>query len=114
MLEWILPLFGLSEEDSNSFALLKGLYEGINMIDQYYYRRDETQPMMGKCLWMLDHQAIQIAAVVMYFVEIIKPTNLNKLQLKTDDILTYWEKIFQQTKDWNSLKWTQDEGVSVP
>ncbi len=113
MLERILPLFEVSE-DLNRFAGLKPLYEGINMLDPHYCRRDEAQRMLEKCLGLHDYQRIQLAGAVMHFMDIVKQTDLNTLQLKTTEILTLWWKIFPQSKAWNALKWLWDEGVSVP
>ena len=97
MLERILPLFEVSE-DLNRIAGLKPLYEGINLLDPYYCRRDEAQRMLEKCLGLRDQQRIQLAGVVMHFMDIVKQTDLNTLQLKTVEILTLWWKIFLQSK----------------
>jgi DNA repair protein RadC len=113
LLERILPLYEVSE-DLNRFAGLQPLYEGINMLDPHYCRMDEAQRMLDKCLGLNDHQRLQLAGAVMHFMDIVKQTNLNTLQLKTTEILTLWWKIFPQNKAWNALKWLWDVGVAVP
>jgi hypothetical protein len=112
MLERTLPLFDV-REDLNRIAGLKPLYEGINLLDPYDWRRDEAQRMLEKCLGLHDHQRIQLAGAVMHFMDIVKQTDLNTLQLKTAKILTLWCKMFPQSKAWNALKWLWNEGVSV-
>jgi len=113
LLECILPLFEVSG-DLNRFAGLQPLYEGINLLDPHYCRRDEAQRMLEKCLGLNDHQRTRLAGAVMQFMEIVKETNLNTLELQTKEILTLWWKIFPQTKAWNALKWLWNEGVAVP
>jgi hypothetical protein len=97
MFERILPLFEVSE-DLNRIAVLKPLYEVINLLDPYYCRSDEAQRMMEKCLGLHDHQRIQLAAVLKHFMDIVKQTDLSTLQLKIVEILTLWWKIFLQNK----------------
>ena len=82
MLERLLPLYAV-REDLNRFAGLKKLYEGITMLDPHYYQCDEAQRMLENWLGLRDHQRIQLAEVVMHFMDIVKQTNLNTLQLKT-------------------------------
>ena len=113
LLECILPLLEVSG-DLNRFAGLQPLYEGINLLDPHYCRRDEAQRMLEKCLGFNDYQRTQLAGAVMHFMDIVKQTNLNTLQLKTNEILTLWWKIFPQTKAWQALKWLWDQGVAVP
>ena len=100
LLECILPMFEVSA-DLNRFAGLQPLYEGINLLDPHYCRRDEAQRMLEKCLGLNDHQRTHLAGAVMHFMEIVKETNLNTLELQTKEILTLWWKIFPQTKAWN-------------
>jgi hypothetical protein len=71
-------LFEISE-DLNRFAGLKPLYEGINMLDPHYCRRDEAQRMLEKCLGLQNHQRIKLSVAVMHFMVIVKQTNLNTL-----------------------------------
>ena len=113
LLERILPLFEVSEELSK-FAGLQPLYEGINLLDPHYCRRDEALRMLEKCQGLNDLQRKQLEDVVMQIMEIVKKTNLNSLQLKTNEILTLWWKIFPDNKPWNALKWLWQEGVTVP
>jgi len=97
LLECILPLLEVSG-DLNRFAGLQPLYEGINLLDPHYCRRDEAQRMLEKCLGFNDYQRTQLASAVMHFMDIVKQTNLNTLQLKTNEILTLWWKIFPKLK----------------
>ena len=66
-------MFDLSE-DLNRFAVLQPLFEGKNLLDPHYCRRDEAQRMLEKCLGLNDHQRIQLAGVVMHFMQIDKQT----------------------------------------
>ena len=113
LLERILPLFEVSEELTR-FAGLQPLFEGINLLDPHYCRGDEALRMLGKCQGLNDFQREKLAGVVMLFMEIVKKTNLNSLQLKTFEILTLWWKIFPEHEVWVALQWLWQEGVTVP
>ena len=83
------------------------------MLEPHYCRRDEVQRMLEKSIGLHDHQQIKLALLVMHFLDIVKQTNMNTLQLKTAAILTFWWKIFQQSKAWNALNWLWDGGVFI-
>ena len=70
--------------------------------------------MLEKCNGLNDPQREQMINVVMDFMEIVKQTNLNPLQLKSIKILNMWWKIFPEQKPWNALKWLCHEGIAVP
>ena len=107
--EHILPLFEVSE-NLNRIAGLKKLYEGINLLDPYYWRRDEAKRRLEKRLGLHNHQRIQLVGVVMHFMDIVKQKDLDTLQMKMAEILTLWWKIFPQSKAWNALKLAWNEG----
>ena len=50
----------------------------------------------------------------MNFMEIVKQTNLNPLQLKSIKILNMWWKIFPEQKPWFVLKCLSHERIAVP
>ena len=66
-------------KDFNRFAGLNSLYEGMNILDQYYCCRVEEQQMLEKHLGLDSHQWTQLDVVVIHFMKIVKRTNLNTL-----------------------------------
>jgi hypothetical protein len=80
ILESILNLFEVSE-DLNKIVRLKLLYEGINLLNLYYFYRGEAQRMLAKYLGLSDHQLIQLAGG-MHFMDIVKQTYHYTLLLK--------------------------------
>jgi len=71
LLDRILPLLVVSEE-LTKFAGLQPLYDGINLLDLVYCRRDKALRMLEKCTGLNDPQREQLINVVMDFMEIVK------------------------------------------
>ena len=113
MLDRILPMYEVSTELSR-YAGLQPLYEGVNLFNPNYFRTDEALRKLEQCQGLNDLQREQLTNVVVIFMEIVKKTNLNSLQLKTMEILKLWWKIFPEPKAWDALKWLWQEGVTVP
>ena len=61
--------------------------------------------MLDKCTGLNYSQQEQLTGVVMVFMDIVKKTDLNPLQLKSIKILNMWWKIYPDLKPWNALKW---------
>ena len=59
LLDRILPLFEVSEELTR-FAGLQPLYDGINLLDPVYCRKDEVLRMLEKCTGLNDSQREQL------------------------------------------------------
>ena len=97
LLDRIFPLLAVSEELTR-FAGLQPFYDGINLLELVNCRRDEALRMLEKCTGLNDPQREQLINVVMDFMEIVKQTNLNPLQLKSIKILNMWWKIFPNLK----------------
>ena len=104
LLDRILPLLAVSEELTR-FAGLRPLYEGINLLDPVYCRRDEALRMLEKCTGLNDSQREQLTSAVMVFMNIVKKTDLNPMQLKSIKTLSLWWEIYPDLKPWNALKW---------
>jgi len=113
LLDRILPLLAVSEELTR-FAGLQPLYDGINHLDPVYCRKDEVLRMLEKCTGLNDSQQEQLTGAVMVFMDIVKKTDLNPMQLKSTNTLSLWWKIYPELKPWNALKWLWQEGIAVP
>lgn len=113
LLDRILPLYEVSSE-LTKYAGLQSLYEGLNLLNPQYCRRDEVLRLLGKCHGLSNQQQEQLAGAVKVFMEIVNKTNLNPIQLNTLEILGLWWKIFPEHKPWDALKWLWQEGVAVP
>ena len=113
LLDRILPLLAVSEELTR-FAGLQPLYDGINLLDPVYCRKDEVLRILEKCTGLNDSQQEQLTGAIMVFMDIVKKTDLNPLQLKSIKILNMWWKIYPGLKPWNALKWLWQEGIAVP
>ena len=113
LLDRILPLLAVSEELTR-FAGLQPLYDGINHLDPVYCRKDEVLRMLEKCTGLNDSQQEQLTGAVMVFMDIVKKTDLNPMQLKSINTLSLWWKIYPELKPWNALKWLWQEGIAVP
>ena len=50
----------------------------------------------------------------MVFLDIVKKTNLNPMQLKSIKTLSLWWKIYPDLKPWYALKWLWQQGIAVP
>ena len=70
--------------------------------------------MLEKCTGLNDSQQEQLAGAVMVFMDIVKKTDLNPLQLKSIKILNMWWKIYPELKPWNAMKQLWQEGIAVP
>ena len=66
LLDRILPLFEVSKELTR-FAGLQPLYDGINLLDHVYSRKDEVLRMLEKCTGLNDSQREQLTSAVMGF-----------------------------------------------
>ena len=64
LLDRILPLFEVSEELTR-FVGLQPLYDGINLLDPVYCRKDEVLRMLEKCTELNDSQREQLTSAVM-------------------------------------------------
>ena len=113
LLDQILPLFEVSEELTR-FAGLQPLYDGIKLLDPVYCRKDEVLRMLQKCTGLNDSQWEQLTSAVMVFLDIVKKTNLNPMQLKSIKTLSLWWKIYPDLKLWYALKWVWQQGIAVP
>ena len=113
LLDRILPLLAVSEELTR-FAGLQPLYDGINHLDPVYCRKDEVLRMLEKCTGLNDSQQEQLTGAVMVFMDIVKKTDLNPMQLKSINTLSLWWKIYPELKPWKALKWLWQEGIAVP
>jgi len=82
LLDRILSLFEVSEELTR-FAGLQPLYDGINLLGPVYCRKDEVLRMLEKCTGLNDSQQEQPTGAVMVFMDILKKTDLNLMQLKS-------------------------------
>ena len=113
LLDRILPLLAVSEELTR-FARQQPFYDGINLLELVNCRRDEALRMLEKCTGLNDPVREQLINVVMDFMEIVKQTNMNPLQLKSIKMLSLLWKIHPDLKPWNALKWLCHEGIAVP
>ena len=84
----ILPLYGISGELTKYYGL-QAIYEGINLLNSQYCRRDEALRMLSKCHGMSSQQQEQIAGAVKFYMEIVYKTKLNSIQLNTLEILDH-------------------------
>ena len=66
LLDRILPRWEGSEEVTR-FAGLQPLYDGINLLDPVYCRKDEVLRMLEKCTGLNDSQQEQLTGAVMVF-----------------------------------------------
>ena len=112
-LDRILPLLAVSEELIR-FTEIRPLYEGINLLDPVYCRKDEVLRMLEKCTGLNDSQREQLTSAVMVFLDIVKKNNLNPMQLKSIKTLSLWWKIYPDLKPWYALKWLWQQGIAVP
>ena len=114
LLDRILLLFEVSEELTR-FAGLQPLYDGINLLDPVYCRKDEVLRMLEKCSGLDDSQREEkLTSAVMVFMDIVKKTDLNPMQLKSIKTLSLLWKIYPDIKPWNGLKWLWQEAIAVP
>ncbi|MBC8259183.1 MAG: DNA repair protein RadC [SAR324 cluster bacterium] len=113
MLTKILQYSSVSE-DLTKYAGLQPLYEGINMLNPHYCRRDEVLRMLENCSGLNVCQQEQLTDSVMLFLQIVKKTKLNPLQLHEPEALDLWWQIFPESKPWDALKWLWEEGMDVP
>ena len=104
LLDRILPLLAVSEELTR-FAGLQPFYDGINLLDPVYCRKDEVLRMLEKCTGLNYSQREQLTGAVMVFLDIVKKTDLNPLKLKSIKTLSLWWKKNPDLKPWNALKW---------
>ena len=88
LLDRILPLYGISGELTKYYGL-QAIYEGINLLNPQYCRRDEALRMLSKCHGMSSQQQEQLAGAVKVFMEIVYKTKLNSIQLNTLEILDH-------------------------
>ena len=79
LLDRIFPLLAVSEELTR-FVGLQSLYDGINLLDPVYCRKDEVLRMLEKCKGLNDSQREQLTSAVMVLMDIVKKTDLNPLQ----------------------------------
>jgi len=49
----------------------------------------------------------------MVFMDIVKKTGLNPMQLESIKTLSLWWKIYPDLKPWNALKWLWQEGIKI-
>ena len=89
LLDRILPLYGISGELTKYYGL-QAIYEGINLLNPQYCRRDEALRMLSKCHGMSSQQQEQLAGAVKVFMEIVYKTKLNSIQLNTLEI---WDHV---------------------
>ena len=87
-LDRILPLYGISVE-LTKYSALQVLYEGINLLNPQYCRRDEALRMLIKCNGMSSQQQEQLAGAVKVFMKIVYKIKLNSIQLNTLEILNH-------------------------
>ena len=88
LLDRILLLYGISGELTKYYGL-QAIYEGINLLNSQYCRRDEALRMLSKCHGMSSQQQEQLAGAVKVFMEIVYKTKLNSIQLNTLELLDH-------------------------
>ena len=88
LLDRILPLYEISGEFTKYYGL-QAIYEGINLLNTQYCRRDEALRMLSKCHGMSSQQQEQLAGAVKFYMEIVYKTKLNSIQLNTLEILDH-------------------------
>ena len=99
LLDRILPLYGISVELIKYYGL-QAIYEGINLLNSQYYRRDEALKMLSKCHEMISQQQEQLAGAVKVFMEIVYKTKLNSIQLNTLEI---WDHVIVGGNEYTSF-----------
>ena len=99
-----LPLYGISGELTKYYGL-QAIYEGINLLNSQYYRRDEALKMLSKCHEMISQQHEQLAGAVKVFMEIVYKTKLNSIQLNTLEI---WDHVIVGGNEYTSFADTRD------
>ena len=99
LLERILPLYGISGELTKYYGL-QAIYEGINLLNSQYCRRDEALRMLSKCHGMSSQQQEQLAGAVKVFMEIVYKTKLNSIQLNTLEI---WDHVIVGGNEYTSF-----------
>ena len=60
--------------------------------------------MLKKCTGLNDSQREQLTSAVMVFMDNVKKTDLNPVQLKSIKTLSLCWKIYPDLKPWNALK----------
>ena len=60
--------------------------------------------MLEKCTIIINSLKEQLTTAVMVFMEIVKKTNLNPLQLKSIKMLSLWWKIYPELKPKKALE----------
>ena len=71
--------------------------------------------MLEKCSGLDDSQREEkLTSAVMVFMDIVKKTDLNPMQLKSIKTLSLLWKIYPDIKPWNGLKWLWQEAIAVP
>ena len=99
LLDRILPLYGISGELTKYYGL-QAIYEGINLLNPQYCRRDEALRMLSKCHGMSSQQQEQLAGAVKVFMEIVYKTKLNSIQLNTLEI---WDHVIVGGNEYTSF-----------
>ena len=99
LLDRILPLYGISGELTKYYGL-QAIYEGINLLNSQYCRRDEALRMLSKCHGMSSQQQEQLAGAVKVFMEIVYKTKLNSIQLNTLEI---WDHVIVGGNEYTSF-----------
>ena len=99
LLDRILPLYRISGELTKYYGL-QAIYEGINLLNPQYCRRDEALRMLSKCHGMSSQQQEQLAGAVKVFMEIVYKTKLNSIQLNTLEI---WDHVIVGGNEYTSF-----------
>ena len=99
LLDKILPMYGISGELTKYYGL-QAIYEGINLLNSQYCRRDEALRMLSKCHGMSSQQQEQLAGAVKVFMEIVYKTKLNSIQLNTLEI---WDHVIVGGNEYTSF-----------
>ena len=99
LLDRILPLYGISGELTKYYGL-QAIYEGINLLNSQFCRRDEALRMLSKCHGMSSQQQEQLAGAVKVFMEIVYKTKLNSIQLNTLEI---WDHVIVGGNEYTSF-----------
>ena len=92
-------LYGISGEFTKYYGL-QAIYEGINLLNPQYCRRDEALRMLSKCHGISSQQQEQLAGAVKFYIEIIYKTKLNSIQLNTLEI---WDHVIVGGNEYTSF-----------
>ena len=99
LLDRILPLYGINGELTKYYGL-QAIYEGINLLNPQYCRRDEALRMLSKYHGMSSQQQEQLARAVKVIMEIVYKTKLNLIQLNTLEI---WDHVILGGDEYTSF-----------